>query len=536
VSGPALALACYDVRVRIVDHTASDVRTRLRALLPPEAVVGGTDDAAPDVTYEIRPCAPAGAGSAPGWEILRDGQARHRAGTVEAVVGWLRSDLDHQVATHAHDFLFVHAGVVGWRGRAILVPGRSMTGKTTLVAALVRAGACYYSDEYAVLDERGLVHPYARPLRLRAGARPDGAAAVEEAPEAPVSREPLPAALIVSTTYREGAPWAPSVVTGARAVIPLIDNTVLAATAPARTVRLAAALAPGVVTLQGERSDAAQVAPSILQLVDELLDGRRWTGPARRGTIRAWGSAYDAPVSGQPSSAGSPDARRYPARYLRVEHFLDPAEHARLLEYTGTHEAEFLPGQVFYPGAAEGGVVDPEVRRARDNKALGPIWDLFETRLQRLLPEVRRTLGIPWFPVSAIECRVVAHANGDFFGVHVDSGKGPGAGRRVTAVYYFHRTPKRFSGGALRLYDAVLRNGRIEPASTYTELEPLDNSVVFFPSQLFHEVCPVRAESPDFRDSRFTVNVWFRTTLPAIEPETTAANASGLPRESESAR
>ena len=34
------------------------------------------------------------------------------------------------------------------------LPGSSFTGKTTLVAALVRAGATYYSDEYAVLDER----------------------------------------------------------------------------------------------------------------------------------------------------------------------------------------------------------------------------------------------------------------------------------------------------------------------------------------------------------------------------------------------
>lgn len=37
--------------------------------------------------------------------------------------------------------LFIHAGVVGWRGRAIVIPGRSLAGKTTLTAALVRAGA-----------------------------------------------------------------------------------------------------------------------------------------------------------------------------------------------------------------------------------------------------------------------------------------------------------------------------------------------------------------------------------------------------------
>jgi len=61
--------------------------------------------------------------------------------------------------------------VVAWRGRAILLPGRSYVGKSTLVMELVRAGAVYYSDEYAVLDARGRVHPFAQPVALR---EPDG--------------------------------------------------------------------------------------------------------------------------------------------------------------------------------------------------------------------------------------------------------------------------------------------------------------------------------------------------------------------------
>jgi predicted ATPase len=44
------------------------------------------------------------------------------------------------VATEAPRRVFVHAGVVGWKGQAILVPGRSYSGKTTLIAALMKAG------------------------------------------------------------------------------------------------------------------------------------------------------------------------------------------------------------------------------------------------------------------------------------------------------------------------------------------------------------------------------------------------------------
>ena len=68
-------------------------------------------------------------------------------------------------AYRAQDCLFVHAGVVGWQGKAILIPGRSFSGKTTLVKALIEAGATYYSDEFAILDRQGLVHPYPLPLR-----------------------------------------------------------------------------------------------------------------------------------------------------------------------------------------------------------------------------------------------------------------------------------------------------------------------------------------------------------------------------------
>ena len=59
------------------------------------------------------------------------------------------------VAEKATRRVFLHAGVVAWNGGAILIPGRSHSGKSRLVEALVHRGATYYSDEYAVLDARG---------------------------------------------------------------------------------------------------------------------------------------------------------------------------------------------------------------------------------------------------------------------------------------------------------------------------------------------------------------------------------------------
>ena len=120
----------------------------------------------------------------------------------------LRSCLEFHIANSARSWLFVHAAVVGWRGRAILIPGRSRSGKTTLVSALVRAGARYYSDEFAVLDRSGRVHPWSRPLRIRTPGLPPRSHPVETL-GGRAGRRPLPVGLIVVTAYRAGARWRP---------------------------------------------------------------------------------------------------------------------------------------------------------------------------------------------------------------------------------------------------------------------------------------------------------------------------------------
>ena len=65
---------------------------------------------------------------------------------LESVLGALESDLDLQVAKlAAPDRIFLHAGVVGWEGRAILVVGRPQSGTSTLVGgAVARRGVVLF--------------------------------------------------------------------------------------------------------------------------------------------------------------------------------------------------------------------------------------------------------------------------------------------------------------------------------------------------------------------------------------------------------
>ncbi len=172
------------------------------------------------------------------------------------------SDLRLYVAEWARRHVFVHAGVVGWGGQAILIPGRTHTGKTTLVAELVRAGATYYSDEFAVLDERGRVHPYAKPLAIREGAEGRQKNYDVEFFGGTAGTKPLPVGLVLVTKYRAGAGrWRPRTLTAGRGMLALLDNTVSVRREPERALgalQKAVARAQAFQVVRGEASDTAQ--------------------------------------------------------------------------------------------------------------------------------------------------------------------------------------------------------------------------------------------------------------------------------------
>lgn len=191
-----------------------------------------------------------------------------RAREFEEVLDAFESAVQLFVAETARRRVFVHAGAVGWRGRAMVLPGASRSGKTTLVAELVRAGADYYSDEYAVLDAKGLVHPYARPLALRSE---DGAARARQTAEALGGRagaRPLPVGLVALARYEEGARWRPRRLTQGRGALALLANTVSARRDPARALAFIERAVGGARVLEGRRGDAAETAARLLEILE----------------------------------------------------------------------------------------------------------------------------------------------------------------------------------------------------------------------------------------------------------------------------
>src|SRR5207237_2668254 len=96
-----------------------------------------------------------------------DGEKSTAGESEENFFNFFSSRLRLTVAEFAKSRVFIHAGVVGWKGKAIVIPGKSFHGKTTLTAELVKRGALYYSDEYAVLSEEGMVYPFPKTLSMR---------------------------------------------------------------------------------------------------------------------------------------------------------------------------------------------------------------------------------------------------------------------------------------------------------------------------------------------------------------------------------
>jgi len=180
----------------------------------------------------------------------------------------LEGDLQLFLAEHARDRVFVHAGVVGWRGRALLVPGRSHSGKSKLVAALLRAGATYYSDEYAVLDEHGLVHPYPRQLVIREGHDQLGRRHAPEEFGGRTDATPLPVGLVALARYRPGARWQPRALSRGQALLEMLNHTVPARSRPEAAMTALAGMLPAAAAVKSLRGDATDTAVALLESLE----------------------------------------------------------------------------------------------------------------------------------------------------------------------------------------------------------------------------------------------------------------------------
>lgn len=198
------------------------------------------------------------------------------------------------------------------------------------------------------------------------------------------------------------------------------------------------------------------------------------------------------PAPGQPNGIT-------PVFCVQVPDVLSTDEHAQLLAFVQRTEESFV-----------GTTTSTARGNYRESSVLyhfAPFDEMLRNKIRQLMPAVCEALKIPHCNGN-IEAQLTSHNDNNFYKVHNDNGSPDTAQRVLTFVYYFHRQPKAFSGGQLRIYDHKVHNGYHYAADTYRTVEPTDNSVVFFASEEMHEVRMVHCESRAFMDSRFTINGW----------------------------
>ena len=176
----------------------------------------------------------------------------------------LESHLQLVVAANSTESLFVHAGVVGWKGLAIVIPGRSFSGKTSLVAALLAAGAIYYSDEYAVFNPEGQVLPYPRMLSIREQVGQARRRCHPEELGASKGQSPLRVGLVVMTEYQPAARWLPRSLSPGETLLALLENTVAARSQPAYALGTLQQVVTHAKAIMSKRGEAADITSVIL--------------------------------------------------------------------------------------------------------------------------------------------------------------------------------------------------------------------------------------------------------------------------------
>ena len=151
-----VSFAGSSVEVDFTEGRAADIVGFLYGHTPADEAVS------PHVTLRLREDPGTGR-----FSLYRGGHPCCEDASLGHVATWLLHVTCGALAGGSRRGLVLHAASVMWNGRALMLPGRSGAGKTTVAASLMSQHFTYLTDELThVVDSPPRVEAFARPLRV----------------------------------------------------------------------------------------------------------------------------------------------------------------------------------------------------------------------------------------------------------------------------------------------------------------------------------------------------------------------------------
>ena len=248
--GPSFTLRGYGARVRLDVPDGMDMPSFKRCVAP-EITIDETDDGPADILLTR-------------WDgIYHLTLGERRYGPYRTLENAFRgiSNGIHFLLGKRSPMTFIHAGAIEVDGAAVVFPGRSRWGKSTLVSSLVDQGCGYLSDEYAVISPEGSVFPLSKPIRLRLRGQ-----AEYRKPQGVCAPGGLPCGAVILTRYEEGSLWNPELLTRGDAIMGILSNALQSQDAPHQVLTALTALVQDAVCYRGVRGDGEPTLPAIRDL------------------------------------------------------------------------------------------------------------------------------------------------------------------------------------------------------------------------------------------------------------------------------
>jgi Rps23 Pro-64 3,4-dihydroxylase Tpa1-like proline 4-hydroxylase len=147
--------------------------------------------------------------------------------------------------------------------------------------------------------------------------------------------------------------------------------------------------------------------------------------------------------------------------------------------------------------------------RRKKSALLSAIADLFQSNTA--FSEIVSCAGYPFcdfIGTTTYETQVSRYGDkGQKYKWHVDGVGANRPRRRISVVYHFFKTPRKFTGGELVLSDCLIYDGKLLADRTPHKFTPKNNRMFVFAAATPH--CVNSTSSPkEWADGRFSVNCW----------------------------